>query len=108
VIELHLFVPEADGTSTSLLQEDDGLTFASLEGSNHRTTLTVTRSGNRLSVRGDVTGDGYQESRREELHLIIHGAAPDAAEVDGTRVPVAQGRICVASTGTPFGIAFDL
>ncbi len=108
VIELHLFVPGADGTYTSLLQEDDGLTFASLEGSSYRTTITVTRTGDRLAVRGDVTGDGYPEFRREELHLVVHGAAPDAADVGGTRVPVAQGRLCVANTGTPFGIAFDL
>jgi alpha-glucosidase len=108
VIELHLFVPGDDGTHTSLLQEDDGLTFASLQGSRYRTTMEVTRSGDRLTVRGEVTGDGYDGFAREELHLVLHGAAPQTVEVDGTRVPLADGRVRLANRGTPFTIALDL
>jgi alpha-glucosidase len=108
VIELHLFVPGVDGTHTSLLQEDDGLTFASLEGSRYRTTLEVTRAGDRLTVRGDVAGDGYEGFTREELHLVVHGAAPDTLEVDGTRVPVTGGRVILPNRGTSFSIALDL
>lgn len=108
VIELHIFVPGVDGTHTSLLQEDDGLTFASLEGSRYRTTLEVTRAGGRLTVRGDVAGDGYEGFTREELHLVVHGAAPDTLEVDGTRVPVTGGRVILPNRGTSFSIALDL
>jgi alpha-glucosidase len=108
VIELHLFVPTADGTSTSLLQEDDGLTFAALEGSCCRTALEVTRTGDRLTVRGEVAGNGYDGFTRQELHLIVHGAAPDAAEVDGTRTSFAGGRLILPNTGTSFNIALDL
>jgi alpha-glucosidase len=32
VVELHLFVPAQDGTTRSVLREDDGLTFAAAEG----------------------------------------------------------------------------
>jgi alpha-glucosidase len=108
VVELHLFVPGVDGTHTSLLQEDDGLTFASLDGSRYRTTLEVTRTGDRLTVRGEVTGEGYQGFTREEFHLVVHGAAPDTLEVDGMRVPVAGGRVVLPNRGTSFSIALDL
>ena len=57
MIELQLFVPERDGTYVSMLQEDDGLTFAAGEGARYRTTFTVTRRGNRLTVQA-VSGDG--------------------------------------------------
>ena len=46
-IELHLFVPRGDGTHRSLLQEDDGITTAALDGARYRTTFTVTRRGAR-------------------------------------------------------------
>ena len=44
MIELHLFVPQQDGTYASTLVEDDGLTFAAQQGACYRTTFTVTRS----------------------------------------------------------------
>jgi hypothetical protein len=80
-IELHLFVPGADGTHISLLQEDDGLTFAALHGTRYRTTFQVTRTGNHLTLRADVEGDGYPEFAREQFHLIIHGAQPDTIQL---------------------------
>ena len=108
VIELHLFVPGADGSHTSLLQEDDGLTFDSRQGAHHRTTLEVTRAGDRLTLQGDVSGRGYPGFRREELHLVIHGATPDSAEVDGARVPVVDGRVTLPNQGTSFSLTLTL
>lgn len=107
-IELHLFVPGADGTHTCLLQEDDGLTFAAQEGSRYRTTLEVTRAGGRLTVRGDVDGRGYEGFAREDFDLVVHGATPEAVEVDGVRVPVSAGRLTLPNRGTSFSIALDL
>lgn len=107
-IELHLFVPGADGTHTCLLQEDDGLTFAAQEGSRYRTTLEVTRAGGRLTVRGDVDGAGYEGFAREDFDLVVHGATPEAVEVDGVRVPVSAGRLTLPNRGTSFSIALDL
>jgi alpha-glucosidase len=107
-IELHLFVPTADGTHTSLIQEDDGLTFAALDGSCVRTILEVTRSGDRLTLRALVEGDGYAGFNRQELHFFVHGAEPDTVEVDGVRVPLAAGRLTLPNTGSAFSIAFNL
>ena len=76
-IELHLFVPREDGTHTSLLQEDDGLTT---NGGHYRTTFEVTRKGDAVTLRAEVDGDGYPEFARESFRVIVHGA--DADDVD--------------------------
>jgi alpha-glucosidase len=73
-IELHLFVPRGDGTYESMLQEDDGLTTAALGGARYRTTFTVTRRGDRVTLDAHVEGDGYPEFAREAFHLVVHGA----------------------------------
>jgi alpha-glucosidase len=107
-IELHLFVPDADGTQRSFLQEDDGLTFAALEGARYRTAFEVTRRGGRVTLRADVEGDGYPEFAREELRLVVHGAAPAAVRVDGRDVEARDGRVAIANAGTAFAVEFDV
>ncbi|HWT22603.1 MAG TPA: TIM-barrel domain-containing protein, partial [Solirubrobacteraceae bacterium] len=100
--ELHLFVPGADGTHESLLQEDDGLTTAALEGARHRTTFTVTRRGNAVTVRAEVDGDGYPEFARTAFRLVVHGAAPATVRVDGTDVERRDGRFEIPNAGETF------
>jgi alpha-glucosidase len=101
-IELHLFPPGADGTHTSLLQEDDGLTFDALQGARYRTTFQVTRTGNHLTLRADVQGNGYPAFAREQFHLIVHGAQPDTIHVAGTPVRAADGRFVLPNVGDSF------
>jgi alpha-glucosidase len=72
-IELHLFVPLEDGTHRSFLQEDDGVSTAADGGARYRTTFEVTRRGDRVTVRGEVEGDGYPEFAREAFVLVVHG-----------------------------------
>jgi alpha-glucosidase len=107
-IELHVFVPGTDGTHRSLLQEDDGLTFAARHGARYRTSFTLTRNGNRVELRADVTGDGYPEFARRAFHLVIHGATPDAVRLDGTELRRADGHLAVPNSGGPFTAEFDL
>jgi alpha-glucosidase len=107
-IELHLFVPHADGTHRSFLQEDDGASFAALEGARYRTTFEVTRRGDRVTVRAEVEGDGYPEFAREAFRLVVHGAAPAAVEVDGERVETRDGRVAIANAGTGFAVELDV
>jgi alpha-glucosidase len=107
-IELHLFVPDADGTHRSLLQEDDGLTFAALEGARYRTTFEVTRSGRRLSLRADVSGDGYAEFVREAFHLVVHGATPDTVRLDGAELRLTRQHFVLPSSGTGFTVELDV
>ncbi len=106
-IELHLFVPEGDGTHESLLQEDDGLTFAALEGGCVRTTFRVTRSGDQVELRAAVEGHGYAEFIREEFHLVVHGAAPSVVRLDGRELQQTDGHFVLPNEGSGFHLAFE-
>ncbi|HZB77488.1 MAG TPA: glycoside hydrolase family 31 protein [Solirubrobacteraceae bacterium] len=104
VVELHLFPPASDEPYASRLQEDDGLTLAALEGAHLRTTFTVRRRGGAVTLEAETTGDGYPEFARDAFELVLHGAAPATVEVDGTRTPVADGRVRIANAGGPFSV----
>ncbi len=106
VLELHLFVPVADGSYSSMLQEDDGLTFAALSGARFRTGFEVARSGHTVVLRATVDGDGYPEFTRERFVLVLHGADPSTIQVDGAEVTGADGRFEFANSGTGFTVAF--
>jgi alpha-glucosidase len=108
VVELHVFVPGADGTHTSLLQEDDGLTLAALEGACRRTTFTLERARDRVVLRAEVAGDGYPEFAREAFELVLHGAAPETAGIDGVPAQVSGGRLRIANAGAAFSVAFSV
>jgi alpha-glucosidase len=107
-IELHLFVPDGDGTHRSLLQEDDGLSFAALDGARYRTTFEVTRRGSRVTLTAEVDGHGYPEFAREAFHLVIHGAAPPTIALDGIEAQARDGRVAIANAGGGFTAAFDV
>ncbi|MBM7800005.1 alpha-glucosidase [Microlunatus panaciterrae] len=114
VVELHLFAPGFDGTFGSFLQEDDGLTFAALEGGRYRTSFEVTRSGRAITVEAAVEGNGYPEFAREAFDLIIHGASPstvwladeELAGIGGA--PGERVRFRLPNTGQAFTLRFDL
>jgi alpha-glucosidase len=108
VVELHLFVPGEDGTVTSFLQEDDGLTFAAAGGARYRTTVELTRAGDRLTLRADVDGDGYPEFARQAFHLVLHGADGATARLDGADAAVEDGRVAIPNAGTGFTVEVDL
>ena len=109
LIELHLFVPAADGTYTSMLQEDDGLTFAALSGARFRTTFTVLRTGSSLSVEAEVEGNGFPEFRREAFELVVHGASVDSVDLDGEPLPTANpGRFRLPRAGLGFRVDLRL
>ena len=107
-VELHLFVPEADGTHESLLQEDDGLTFAALEGGCVRTSFRVTRSGDQVELRADVEGHGYAEFIREEFQLVVHGADPTVVRLDGAELEPADGRFVIPNEGSGFRLELSV
>jgi alpha-glucosidase len=101
-VELHLFVPRADGAWESLLVEDDG---ESLDGPRRRTTFAVQRRGDRVTVDADVEGDG--DFGRRSFELVLHGPVSEAVAVGGERVAVSDGRATIADRGEPFRVAFD-
>ena len=106
VVELHLFVPAADGSHHSMLQEDDGLTFAALSGARFRTDFEVARSGHTVLLRATVSGDGYPEFARERFVLVLHGSAPEVVRVDGSDVTGVDGRFEFDNSGAGFTAVF--
>jgi alpha-glucosidase len=102
VIELHLFVPASDGVHQSILQEDDGLTFAAQEGARYRTAFTLLRAGGELTLKAEVSGDGYSEFARERFVLVLHGATPEEATLDDTMIIGTGGRFEVPNEGVGF------
>jgi alpha-glucosidase len=103
-VELHVFVPAVDGTHTSVLQEDDGITFAANNGARVRTTFTLTRSGEQVTVRALVDGDGYPDFARRQFDLIVHGSVADTVTVDGTDGELIDGRVALANNGNDVAI----
>ncbi|HET9303891.1 MAG TPA: TIM-barrel domain-containing protein, partial [Propionibacteriaceae bacterium] len=103
VIELHLFVPASDGVYHSMLQEDDGQTLTALHGARYRTTFTVMRTGNELTLDAEVGGNGYPEFARDRFVLVVHGAAPEEAHLDGTMITGTDGRLEIPNAGESFG-----
>ncbi len=104
--ELHLFVPTADGTYRSALQEDDGTTFAANGGACIRTTFEVTRAGKQVTVRAEVGGDGYAEFVRSQFDLVVHGTIADTVVVDGVQRAFDNGRVTLPNDGKAFTVGF--
>ena len=103
VVELHLFVPVSDGASHSMLQEDDGLTFAAVEGARFRTDFTVTRAGHRVDAarRGGRTR-AIRNSPGSGSTLVLHGSARRRRVLDGAEVSGSDGRFEIPNTGSGF------
>lgn len=109
VIDLHVFVPSADGSWESLLQEDDGLTFGLLDGARHRTTFHLERHGSRVTLRADVDGQGFTGFVRRGFRMVVHGASPATVELDGADLPPTnEGTFALPVAARPFTIAFDV
>ncbi len=107
-IELHLFVPGADGTHRSILQEDDGLTLAATTGGRYRTSFDVTRTGDRVTMHAEVEGHGYPEFAREDFRLVVHGAAPPEMRLGGERLATSGRHVVIPNAGSGFTLEFDL
>ncbi len=107
-IELHVFVPQADGAYASTLAEDDGLTTALLDGACYRTTFEVGRAGSTVVLRAETTGNGFAEFARERFVLVLHGARPATIHVDGAEIAGQDGRFELANAGAGFVAEFDV
>lgn len=106
-LELHLFVPPFDGTYTSDLHEDDGLTMAFQHGAYYRTTFTVERRGQRITLTATVRGNGFAEFVREAVTLVIHGVQPVSITVNGERHAVVGEQVTFADHGQGFVVVIE-
>jgi alpha-glucosidase len=96
-IVLKVFVPLTDGTSSSVFQEDDGLTYAANVGSRLRTTISVTRNGKVLAVSASTDGHGFAEFARKRFRLELIGA--EVAE---------DNQVVLENSGNDFEVSFRI
>jgi alpha-glucosidase len=107
-IELHVFVPVGEATHVSMLQEDDGVTRAALDGARYRTTFALTRRRGAVALQARVDGDGYPEFARQAFRLVIHGARPAILILNGTRVQAGDRGFLIPNHGQDFTAEFDV
>lgn len=91
-IELHVFVPDEDGETSSFLHEDDGLSFDFERGAFLRSDFTLRKNGAQLSLEARVSGEGYTGFARTAFRVVFHGASPASARVNGQPVSPRDGQ----------------
>jgi alpha-glucosidase len=53
-------------------------------------------------VEAEISGDGYPEFTREQFTLVVHGAQPATATLDGNEISGSDGRFQLPNAGTGF------
>jgi alpha-glucosidase len=107
-VELHVAVPREDGTRTSVLYEDDGLTLAHRRGHALETRIEVARAGGAVALRGVTTGQLFAGFRREKLRIVFRGDAPARLRLDGRPVTLEHGALTFAHRDAPFELTGEL
>jgi alpha-glucosidase len=90
-----------------MLQEDDGITTAALQGARYRTTFKLTRRGSTVVLDAHVDGAGYPEFARQAFRLVIHGARPAMVLLDGERVEASAHGFLIPNSGQDFTAEFQ-
>ncbi len=106
-LDLHVFVPLDRESVISLVQEDDGLTFAARDGARVRTEISVRRTGREVAVEATTSGRGFAEFARERIRLVIHGAQPALVTVDGAQLRSTNSFVEFPNAGSGFIARFD-
>ncbi|HEX6763834.1 MAG TPA: TIM-barrel domain-containing protein, partial [Polyangiaceae bacterium] len=108
LVELHAFVPDGDLRRTSILYEDDGLTFAAVGGAYVHTTLDLERAGDVLTIHGSVRGAGFPEFRRRHFRVVFANLEPREARVNGAVASIIEGGVVFENRGQPFELTARL
>jgi len=108
LLELHVIVPDEDGETRSLLQEDDGLSHAAASGAFLRTIFSVERRGERVTVTLHPSGNGFPEFRRRRLRYVLKGFTGDHVELDGRAIAVRQSQFECENRGEPSSFSFTV
>ena len=107
-MELHIFVPDEEGITRSMLHEDDGLTFASRNGAFYRTEFELSREGSRVTLRASVSGNGFPEFARKRLLLRFHGPSVERLTMDGEQLPLVAGMIVLENCANDFQLEAEI
>lgn len=108
LLELQVVVPAEEGQTQSMMQEDDGLTHAYASGAFLRTTFSVTRRGDRVTVSASSSGNSFPELRRTRLRVTLRGLASPSGHVllDGAEIALENGAFELENRGQPFEFSF--
>jgi alpha-glucosidase len=106
-IELHIFIPDEDGETRSLLQEDDGTTFAFQRGAFYRTEFVLQRAGTNITLEAKVSGRGFPEFARKKFILKFHGAPVTQLCHNGTPISI-DNEWTLENSGAPFRLEFQI
>jgi len=104
VIDLHVFFPGENGTTESVLQEDDGLTENHRLGQHLRTALNLHRRGEQITLRGTVSGRRFPEFRRNLFRLRLH--APKGETWSPVSLPASAAGFEMSNRGEDFQVEF--
>jgi alpha-glucosidase len=108
LLELHVIVPDEDGDTLSMLQEDDGLSHAFASGAFLRTLFRVTRRANRLTVAWHSSGNGFPEFRRSRLRFLLRGFAGDSVELNGSPISLRRSQFECDNRGEAGSFSFSI
>ncbi len=108
LIELHVVVPDEDGETCSMLQEDDGLSNAFQSGAYLRTEFTLIRRGDGVTLFARSSGHGFPELRRSRLRFVLHGFSGNSLKINGEDVATSGGGFECKNHGESLDIAFVL
>ncbi len=106
LVELHVVVPDEDGETRSMLQEDDGLTNAFQAGAYLRTAFTLTRRGEQVTISARSSGQGFPELRRRRFRFVLQGFSGTSLNHNGVNVAVSGGRFECDNRGESLDIVF--
>lgn len=108
-VQLHVFLPdEGDAPRTSLLQEDDGVTFAAARGERVRTEFRLSRQGDVVRLEAVCSGEGFQGFARTRFEIVVHGGQPRHALLDGAAAEVDGSRVLVPVGAQGFVLEFEV
>jgi len=108
LLELRVIVPDEDGETSSMLQEDDGLSHAFASGGFLRTTFIVARRANRVTVTLRTSGDGFPEFRRNRFRFLLKGFSGDRVDLDGRIVTVTNSQFECPNRGEASSFLFSV
>jgi alpha-glucosidase len=101
-IDLVVFVPEEDGETLSVLDEDDGVTVRRQSGAFYRTRFTLGRRRDRLTLVAQVSGNGYGEFRRRWFRVRFRGPEVDEVRIERKSIDRDNGVFVLKNRGEDF------
>lgn len=108
LLELQVIVPAEDGETHSMLQEDDGLTFALASGAFLRTDFSVVRRGDRVTVSASSSGNSFPELKRSRLRFVLRGCTSDRVLLDGREIALENSRFDLENRGQRLEFSFSV